>query len=825
MEEKSKESIKKTKTQEEQIQKLQNFSEENFMEIKKINGKIDKIKYSQEVLIEKFDETERNTIRINNEILRIKEIEYSLDNNKNRIDSFYKDYQDFEYFTNKKFSDNESNILNLVAKVSEFNQQIKSNNINNTNEYNVNHINNDIKNKESNNINSHLSYLQILKPEDNLSLSIMKKDIESLKKANKEFNEKLEKFSNVDSAYDNLIIDLNKQINESNILTNKNLEILSENFYKKLDEELAKKEDKNINFEDSYKLKSQQQIEIIYDQLLKIQDSIKSNTIMLDSKISKDDADKISRICKLDIEKISLKLSEFNKENDSKINKITEKYLDFNNQLIKISQKLNSENMEDGVENFNNIFNKIGNRKLDGQISCFFEELVKNKIVEFFSVLTSEDDNINENCNENNKFFSFYSNNSNNIIFSIEEIPFFEKLIKKIQENKNDIVSLSNIVGEKNKEKEIYTNKLESRFNLLIDKLNELDDSFSVNKIKNEERFRNIEGDFDFMDDFDLQNLLYPNMNVFNAIKFNMINSNKDSKRIDKIIYDLKNLNNDLLNKLKKDLNNESLKILGDFKSDLKISILKIEDQLKEKVDLFSLDEFGKKVDSKLNNEFNKKLDRQDLMKNNNIINKKIDFLESKISKTLVDTLIDLQMEDTPLIIKKSMTGNCNKKCASCNQNIIIEKNVNSIMEDENRNTCNSVSSINNNNNNLTKYKFRSIQDNSNKYGTGSYSRHLSNIENEDLRGERKIFNYQLPNIPEKNIRSSIKKNNNNSHQSFRNTFHKLKINEATERRFNSMINEELEKSIVNPDNFIRTANKIHDNAEKIMIFKDIIDK
>ena len=71
-----------------------------------------------------------------------------------------------------------------------------------------------------------------------------------------------------------------------------------------------------------------------------------------------------------------------------------------------------------------------------------------------------------------------------------------------------------------------------------------------------------------------------------------------------------------------------------------------------------------------MNNKFSidlkEKLDKKELNKNNNFIKKKIDNLESKISKTLVDTIIDLQMDEQPLIIKNN--GNGMDICASCNQ-------------------------------------------------------------------------------------------------------------------------------------------------------------
>ena len=54
------------------------------------------------------------------------------------------------------------------------------------------------------------------------------------------------------------------------------------------------------------------------------------------------------------------------------------------------------------------------------------------------------------------------------------------------------------------------------------------------------------------------------------------------------------------------------------------------------------------------------------MKKNKNMFNRKIDTLENKISKTLVDTIIDLQMDDAPLIVKR--TGSKMSLCASCNR-------------------------------------------------------------------------------------------------------------------------------------------------------------
>ena len=127
------------------------------------------------------------------------------------------------------------------------------------------------------------------------------------------------------------------------------------------------------------------------------------------------------------------------------------------------------------------------------------------------------------------------------------------------------------------------------------------------------------------------------------------------------------NMNKEILTIVKRDLKNESQRILEEFKSDLRNSISKIEEQLRDKVDKFGLVEFGQKINHKLGNEMSRKIDKSDMSKNNLYISRKIDNLENKISRTLVDTLIDLQMDEAPLMTKKNFMRNT-EKCASCNQ-------------------------------------------------------------------------------------------------------------------------------------------------------------
>ena len=125
-------------------------------------------------------------------------------------------------------------------------------------------------------------------------------------------------------------------------------------------------------------------------------------------------------------------------------------------------------------------------------------------------------------------------------------------------------------------------------------------------------------------------------------------------------------LSREVKDDVKASLKNETAKVIDQFKVKLESFTNKFEHELKNKIDLMGLSSFEHKINNKLYVEMRDKLDKTDLKKNNSIINRKIDSLENKISKTLVDTIIDLQMDEAPLIVKKNMKNV--EKCASCNQ-------------------------------------------------------------------------------------------------------------------------------------------------------------
>lgn len=771
----------------EKIDNLEKMCDDNFRDIVRINELNDKLRHSQQACQEKIDKIDKTVLKIGNELEKVNNVEKNIEKLKEKITQFEKDHEDFEYKVNKKFLEAETNVITLVSTVSDLSKrhaseqsQLMNQMASQANNFNSNN------NKQQQNVSNNAHMSQIPNSESSSinaeNVAKINKEIDSLKKLNREFSEKIEKMTSGNLSHENMLIDLKSKLTEMDSNMNKSIKDITDKFEKM--DQLKDEEEKNSE----NKLKPEQNIEILYDQVNKIQDAIRSTTLMLHSKITKDELEKVTRILNFEIEKCSAKILDQTKINDNRSTKLIEGMQELNNRMGKVLSETQNEkgnsnvNLEKLNDNINSSMNNILEKNLKEKIS----ELIKD---EEFS------------------------------------LPLDKENLRKIDENKTNINNILNHLDslKLNKDKENDLGKLESKMGILNRKVYDLDDFVQKNKTLYDEKFKNIEGDGNFMDDLELQNEINPDFNVFEIIKYICINSLNDAKRIDIIKNHQENMNSDILQKVKKDLSLESHKVLEDFRNDLKISIMKIEGKLGEKVDLLSLDEFGRRVDCKLNNEINKKLDRVDLKKNNNIINKKIDILENKISKTLVDTLIDLQMDDAPLLVKKSNGGkNDREKCASCNQFINLNNHDKCMENDEtsafnNYNSNNhsfihnSLSQSHNNHShhnsisvphsNINRYKFRSIQDNSNKYGTGSYSRHLSNIDSEDLKQK----NFQLPDI---SGRGSLK-------NSMGKTFSKIKIDEFTEKRFNSMIHEELEKNIVNPDNLIKTANKFYDNAEK----------
>jgi len=169
---------------------------------------------------------------------------------------------------------------------------------------------------------------------------------------------------------------------------------------------------------------------------------------------------------------------------------------------------------------------------------------------------------------------------------------------------------------------------------------------------------------------------------------------------------------------------------------------------------------------------------------------KKIGILQDKISKTLIDALTDIQLEDAPLIVKTSTMGN---KCVSCNQVLSGKQNEESNTNNNINNSSNFNLSVNANfssprldsrmNNFLSSPSnpekmniLRNLQEVSN---LGSYSKILSNFDDDNNGNEITInlrnkltnnINFQnLIHLPEVINKRAIKLNSGELKKHFRN--------------------------------------------------------
>ena len=359
----------------------------------------------------------------------------------------------------------------------------------------------------------------------------------------------------------------------------------------------------------------------------------------------------------------SLKKSEFNKYSQ----KIDIQLKDYNDKINKILQKDNLRNklLEDMTKN-----NSMLTSKLKDNSSNKDNKITKNNNYVTYDMFDSLE-------TRNRELILKYLSN-----IDISTNPSILEIHKFFDDSKNTIKNLSSKIDEI-----IIKNNKNNEYNYgLIDNLRK-DTKNNIKKIDKEvERISLLQEEIDFFRIFLLgreEEIKYKNMSqeekknellIGTSIKEEMtIHGNylkKLSDGINKVNNRINNLNKETLVLIKKDLKNESNIILEDFKSGLKESINRIETQLRDKVDKLGLDEFWNKINDQLISEMKEKIDKKEMNKNNQYLKRKIDNLESKISRTLVDTLIDLQMDEAPLVVKRNFREITGQKCASCGQNL-----------------------------------------------------------------------------------------------------------------------------------------------------------
>lgn len=116
-------------------------------------------------------------------------------------------------------------------------------------------------------------------------------------------------------------------------------------------------------------------------------------------------------------------------------------------------------------------------------------------------------------------------------------------------------------------------------------------------------------------------------------------------------------LSKEVKDNVKASLKSETAKVIEQFKMKLELFTNRFEHELNNKINLMWISSFDNKMNKRLYEEMRDKFDRNELRKNNSLINRKIGSVENKISKTLVDTIIDLQMDEVLLIVKKNINN------------------------------------------------------------------------------------------------------------------------------------------------------------------------
>ena len=376
-------------------------------------------------------------------------------------------------------------------------------------------------------------------------------------------------------------------------------------------------------------------------------------------------------------------------ENKKKIGDID--IIQFKNYLSNFAPLDNVKKLSDNVRIINSTLNsKPGREEVENQIKKLNQRLEKVEMAQLgqthgprprinlglvnlpFNNLDSNQMNA-EDLNELNEVDYFAkiiekkinSNLINTINKEIKNIdlsgnPKFNELINNynkncedIDKNNKTIIDIRNILVSSPTQKDFINLKMD---------VEKMEEDVRTNKLKIIELTKDLEGSNEEEDD--PQNALPGTMKD----KINFLNKTCQTLNLKIIAIENKNksITKEVKDDIKQNLKTETVKIMQQFKLRLESFTNKFEHELKNKIDQIGLSDFENKINNKFHIDLKEKLDKNDLKKNNNIIKRKIDNLETKISKTLVDTIIDLQMDDQPLIIKKN--GNGADVCASCNQ-------------------------------------------------------------------------------------------------------------------------------------------------------------
>ena len=407
----------------------------------------------------------------------------------------------------------------------------------------------------------------------------------------------------------------------------------------------------------------------------------KFNSFLEENKLNQDKRDKENiiiknniDILKMEIKKLSNRFTNKNKgeekdEKEDKSDKSLSKVNEYIKNLMKSIQKLpNREEFELLNKNF-----MLKIKKLEGD---------NNRVLSLVSKVTN---NLNNNEKKDNISMSYLNNlieNLRNSFFN-EIKESFKDMLKKEGPNLDisnnpKLIEIIKIITQHTEEinnnnksvidlrKTIFAIDADKKFDDLSSKLLQVEEDTDRNKKKIIDIIKTIEGCEEL--DENGEGIKYDPSTIKGHLEYLDKQYNNLGDKLMLIESKNKSLSKEIKEEIKANLKAETLKIVGKFREKLEMFTHRFEEELKNKIDQMGLYNFEKKINNKIFYDLKDTLKKKEMKKNNHAINRKIDSLENKISKTLVDTIIDLQMDEAPLIIKK--TPNNLEKCASCNQYI-----------------------------------------------------------------------------------------------------------------------------------------------------------
>ena len=667
-----------------------------------------------------------NNIKTESSLRLLHELEERLNNysknimdNSQKIESTKEKYNQLKEDIEKMKLDNQNNlneIKNLIENSKQSNKEeekrkIESNELKEEILKIKNENKNDFENIQAkieileNNINL---IKENLKQNDNI-FDINKKNENKDEINNKENNEQILLYNNlvkrvsiIEESINNIKNEISNKEIQINPLANKKITEIKETHPSNAENKLIEKEDKPDT--ELFTKNFESQLNEISNKIINLENEIISIKNTSKEKVKDNEIDNNLKKVNIENEKldeVDVKDNNFDDKPDNledKTNHTNKKIENIASEIDKINNKLDSDEfmknkdfkkfsqkLDVKFKNYNDTINNIlskeySSNKINGN---YFQNSINRR--------SSEEDYNEKNQNNSRKNLELLRTIESNTRSMILE--YLKKLdISKnpaILEQKKDIESNSNLLAELSEKIDLIKNESKERNKNFLNLIEKTQNEFNNNIIKLEKDIGSISllnDEIDFCENIILgkeQNEKYKKMSkeeknaeisVGNSIKeeINMHGNylNKLSEGINKVNNRINNLNKENLALIKKDLKSESNFILEDFKQGLKESINKIETQLKDKVDKLGLDQFWNKINEQLIEEMKRKIDKKEMNKNNMYLKKKIDNLESKISRTLVDTLIDLQMDESPLIVKKNFREINEQKCASCGQSL-----------------------------------------------------------------------------------------------------------------------------------------------------------